>query len=116
MVLIFAASSMSDPGAPPGGLSDKAAHFMIYFALGASLLRALAGGRSAAMTARRVLLAALIATLYGVSDELHQSFVPGRTPESLDLVADACGGLVGGFLFAVAARILRRLRTIRTAS
>lgn len=33
MTVIFTASSMSDPGAPPGGLSDKTAHFAAYAAL-----------------------------------------------------------------------------------
>jgi VanZ family protein len=106
MALIYYTSSLSDLGAPPGGLSDKAAHFIAYAALGASLIRALAGGHSSAMTARRVLLATAIATLYGLSDELHQSFVPHRTPEALDLVADAAGGLTGAVALMAAARTL----------
>ena len=110
MALIFTASSMSDPGTPPGGLSDKASHVIAYAALGASLVRALAGGRSAGMTLRRVLQAALFATLYGLSDEIHQSFVPARTPEWLDLLADAAGGLSGAALVAAAATTFARLR------
>lgn len=107
---------MSDPGAPPGGLSDKGAHFVAYGALGASLVRALAGGRSAAMTPRRVILAAVLATLYGASDELHQSFVPERSPDVLDLVADTIGGLAGAVFLSVAARVLSKWRSLRAAS
>jgi VanZ family protein len=33
----------------------------------------------------------LFCFLYGVSDEFHQSFIPGRSPEWQDLVADAVG-------------------------
>ena len=104
MGLIFGASSVSDPGQPPGGLSDKGAHFLAYFALGASLVRALAAGRASAMTARRVAVASLLAAAYGVSDELHQYFVPERTPDLLDLVADICGGITGAAAYALTAR------------
>jgi VanZ family protein len=116
MVLIYSASSMSDPGTPPGGISDKAAHFLAYAGLGAALLRALAGGRSAAMTPRRIWLATILAVLYGVSDEFHQTLVPGRSPEMLDVVADACGGLAGAAFLAAAARVLNRLKALRASS
>jgi len=104
MGLIFTASSLSDPGAPPGGLSDKSAHIIAYAALGATLVRALGQGRSAAVTPRRVLIAALLATLYGMSDELHQWFVPGRNAEWLDVAADALGGVIGAAGWALAVR------------
>ncbi|MGH8637920.1 MAG: VanZ family protein [Burkholderiales bacterium] len=109
MALIFTASSMSDPGAPPGGLSDKGAHVTAYAALGASLIRALAGGRSTAMTPRRILFAIVLATVYGLSDELHQSFVPERTPDVMDLAADAIGATAGALILTAAARGLSRL-------
>ena len=65
------------------------------------------------MTAQRaralgsVLAAVVISTLYGVSDEYHQMFVPGRTFDALDILADALGAVTG----ATAARawgIIRR--------
>lgn len=40
-------------------------------------------------------LAALLAALYGCSDEWHQSFVPGRRMDGLDLLADALGAVLG---------------------
>jgi VanZ family protein len=116
MALIFTASAQSQLPAAPGGLSDKAEHGLAYGALGASLIRALAGGRSAAMSLRRILLATLLAALYGASDELHQRFVPDRTPDLLDLAADACGALAGALLFAAVARIFSRLTAMRAAS
>ena len=36
-----------------------------------------------------------IGIIYGVSDEWHQSFVPGRNPSAADLLADAMGVLMG---------------------
>jgi VanZ family protein len=110
MALIFSASSMSDPGTPPGGLSDKGAHFVAYGALGASLIRAVSGNRTAAMTAGRIVLAAVLAALYGATDELHQRFVPDRTPDLLDLFADACGGLAGSILLSAAAHLVAFVR------
>lgn len=112
MGLIFFFSSLPDPGGPPGGISDKSAHVLIYAALGASLVRALAGGRITAMTLTRILFAAALGTLYGVSDEVHQHFVPPRTPDILDVAADAVGALVGAMLMTLLARLLlRRLRS-----
>lgn len=112
MALIFSASSVSDPGTPPGGLSDKGAHAVAYAALGASLIRALSGNRTVAMTAGRVLLAALLATLYGATDELHQRFVPERTPDLLDLAADAFGGLAGSVALSAAAHLVAMVRRV----
>ena len=113
MAAIFFASSLSDPGLPPGGLSDKGAHVLAYAALGAALIRALASGRARSMTVMRMLIAAGLATAYGMTDELHQSFVPSRTPELLDLGADAAGGLLGAILFAGIAKTLARLPVSR---
>ncbi|MDH3980911.1 MAG: VanZ family protein, partial [Gammaproteobacteria bacterium] len=41
-----------------------------------------------------------LTALYGVLDEFHQSFVPGRNADVLDVLADASGALLGaGLLF-----------------
>ena len=37
----------------------------------------------------------IIVVLYGVSDEVHQMFVPGRTAALDDVVADTIGAVVG---------------------
>ncbi|MCK5081916.1 MAG: VanZ family protein, partial [Candidatus Omnitrophica bacterium] len=34
---------------------------------------------------------------YGISDEIHQSFVPGRNAGIIDIIADTIGGAAGGF-------------------
>ena len=39
----------------------------------------------------RALLSVLLASLYGLSDELHQAGVPGRDADGLDWVADTLG-------------------------
>ena len=59
------------------------------------LLRAFAGGRLRGVTWRRGLLALVLATLYGVTDEFHQMFVPGRTADRYDVLADGIGATLG---------------------
>lgn len=83
---------------PPG--ADKVAHALAYAVLGALL--AWATGRPG--------LAVALATLYGVSDELHQAFVPGRTPDVLDLVADLLGATAGAAAVGFHHRRRRRRR------
>jgi VanZ family protein len=94
MALIFGASSLSSPPLPDE-ISDTSGHFIGYVILSALLLRALAGGRIAGVTWRKALLAMLSSTLYGVSDEFHQGFVPHRTPDVWDVAADAAGSAAG---------------------
>jgi VanZ family protein len=93
MALIFTASASSDPGLP-GNVSDKLVHLAAYGVLAALVLNALASGTLDGYTVPRALLAIAIAVLYGVSDELHQSFVPGRTPDARDVLADAAGAVI----------------------
>lgn len=91
MTLIFIASSIPDVPPLPGGMTDKQGHSLGYAILGVLLLRALAGGHMRGVTWRTALGTVLLATLYGVSDEFHQSFVPNRTSDVYDVLADATG-------------------------
>lgn len=88
---IFFTSSLSSPPSPPQ-LTDKHMHLSAYAGLALVILRALSGGRWAGVTVVTGLQAVAMATAYGVTDEWHQSFVPGRYPDLLDVVADATGG------------------------
>jgi VanZ family protein len=55
--------------------------------------------------------AALTVILWGVSDEFHQSFVPGRNASALDVVADTFGFVMAVLLLAVAtSRTVRELK------
>jgi len=102
---IFAASSIERPPALPGGAPDYVVHAVVYAGFAAVLLRALSGGQWRGVTARRALGAALAAAAYGVSDELHQSFVPGRFVSLSDVLADAAGAAAGVCGVLVAARL-----------
>jgi VanZ family protein len=86
--LIFALSSVPDLGTGLGGwdlVLRKIAHAGEYAMLGALLARATGRGG----------LAFALGTLYAVSDEIHQSFVPGRMGSPLDVAIDAAGVAVG---------------------
>ena len=98
MVLIFVLSSVSRLPSLPGGVDDSVPHAFEYGVLAALLLRGLVGARRRRVTVRAAWSAALLATLYGVTDELHQWFVPGRTAQVTDLVADALGATVAAGL------------------
>ena len=92
----------------PMGAPDYVAHGISYAGLGLMLMRGLAGGRLSAMSWRRVLIATVLAGLYGVTDEFHQSFVPGRHPSFSDIVADTVGALAGSSLAAFVGAWARR--------
>lgn len=95
MMGIFVVSSLPDIPAPPGGLSDVSAHAIVYAGLGILMVRALAGARRSGVTAWSLVGAIALTTLYGVTDEYHQSFVDGRFSEGRDVMADAVGALSG---------------------
>ena len=107
--VLFFLSSLSDPPQPESfqlpGL-DKVAHFGMYAVLGALLAR----GREAGGTPSHAAVL-LLGALYGVSDEWHQSFVPGRQVSALDWAADLAG-LAAGYWTLL--RLIRRSRaTVR---
>jgi len=100
MALIFVLSAMPRP--PVVG-PDTLAHLAEYVPLGALLARALAGG-AAEVTARTAGAAWLLATAWGLSDELHQMFVPGRHASLKDVAMDAAGAAIGAFGLWMVAR------------
>jgi VanZ family protein len=107
MAAIFVASSISNPPVP-SNVPDVSLHEAAYFGLTLLLIRALAGGRVAGVTAWTLAAAWLIAVGYGVTDEWHQSFVPNRHPDVRDLLADAVGAFAATVLIG-AWVIIRRL-------
>ena len=93
--LIFYLSSQSNIELPSFTQSDKLLHLAEYAVLGFlayRFFRRWLPGKSAAFV---VMLAFSFALFYGVTDEFHQSFVPGRDSSWLDVLADGAGGYVG---------------------
>ena len=99
-VLIFILSSHPMPETIPSWpLKDKLLHFAVYSVLGALSLR---GFRHLLWRHHGTLVMAasiLFTGLYGVSDEWHQYYVPSRTAELGDLLADFSGGVCGVWFY-----------------
>jgi VanZ family protein len=94
MAFIFYLSSMPEPPLP-SAVNDKEAHFSGYALLGLLTARAAAGGFGRRVTRTIALAAIAIAIAYGISDEFHQSFVPGRDADLHDVYADGIGAVMG---------------------
>ena len=73
-------------------MSDKVVHFCVYGLLATLVCRLGRGWRGAAV-------ALVVASLYGASDEWHQSTVPGRAAELADWVADTLGAATAVVLY-----------------
>ena len=53
-------------------------------------------------------LALTLVLLYATSDEIHQTFVPGRTGQASDVAIDTMGGAIGLSLWWLAGRLFKR--------
>lgn len=98
-VLIFWQSSypgvISEPFFPH---DDKVIHFIIYTVLSALTARALEK-EALPWSIKHICLAAMaFSIIFGLSDEIHQAFVPSRCASFFDFLAD-CGGSMAGSLF-----------------
>ncbi|MEL7367886.1 MAG: VanZ family protein [Myxococcota bacterium] len=92
--LIYVVSDQPTVPATPGG--DKTAHVIAYAGLGVLWARAWPPEMNRWL---RFIATWLGTGLYGVSDEWHQSFVPGRHASLDDIIADVVGGAIGGAMF-----------------
>jgi VanZ family protein len=108
MVTQFVLSSI--PGdqlvAPSFDFADKLGHALAYAAIAGALGLALSNHPPR----RAFAIAAGVAIVYGISDEIHQIFTPRRSASWDDVVADAVGAVIGA---AVAAAIATRYRRRR---
>jgi VanZ family protein len=94
MGAIFYLSSQSQLPIGPD-VSDKLSHVVAYFGLAVVLVVGLCSGLPSRLRPATALMAWGMAVGYGVTDEVHQMFVPYRTAALDDLVADAAGALAG---------------------
>ncbi|MBI2485567.1 MAG: VanZ family protein [Deltaproteobacteria bacterium] len=96
--LIFYLSSL--PGSSISFLpfSDKVKHFFLYLGFGSIFAYFLKNLKSDLPSVAIGIVTLFFILIYGLSDEIHQLFVPGRTFDLRDLLADGFGGTSGGFL------------------
>ncbi len=78
-------------------LQDKLVHLAVYAVLGALAM----ASRPLSATERRGIeywRVCVLVAIYAALDELHQYFVPGRSADVLDWLADCAGVLLGAGL------------------
>ena len=109
-IAIFVQSSFSSITPPPiGGIySDKLAHAVVYAILGYLTTRAFQNSSSSKLAERAILWSIIACIFYGMSDEIHQYFVPGRYADIADLLADSVGVLVVQLAFYIQSYLRQR--------
>jgi len=107
-VVIFVQSSFPSPDFGPAfPLKDKVTHMAAYGLLAVLFYRACRVTWPERLSpAQLLVISVLFASLYGVSDEFHQSFVAARQADALDGVADVAGSILGvlGYMGVVSRR------------
>jgi VanZ family protein len=90
---IFIVSSIPQSALPPLQFDfiDKMIHFVVFFIFGLSLIVAFYPERQNQPLFKSVILIMLIGLLYSAMDEFHQFFVPGRSCDIFDWIADSVG-------------------------
>lgn len=73
----------------------KLAHFTEYFILGILVYNMIHSYN------KKSYIAIIICILYAISDEIHQSFVPGRSCQILDMTIDSLGAIAGIYLLQI---------------
>ncbi len=101
-VLIFTLSAQPSVGTS----HDKLAHFAAYAVM--AFLFARAWATRSGQVWKIVGFAFFISTFYGVSDEIHQKFVPGRHASVEDVMADALGAIFGGLVYVALTRLSKQ--------
>ena len=84
-------------------VSDKVLHGVEYGILALLCYRAFRWATGSAVAQQAVVLAIVAASVYGVTDEVHQFFVPFRESSWQDWLADTIGAAIG----AVSWRFIR---------
>lgn len=100
--LIFYLSSQPHPEEKLGTFitlfSDKVLHGVEYAVFAALCYRAIQGDGLASWRPYAIPSAIVLASLYGMSDEIHQAFVPFRDSSVYDWVADTVGAALGAMV------------------
>lgn len=86
----------------------KMAHFSIYTAVGLLLMSLVSTYNI--KEKNRLIITLITGIIYASSDEIHQSFVPGRSPMITDIVIDTMGVILGILLIILGKKIIKKYR------
>ena len=107
-IALFVATTLPGDKLPMIGISDKIEHFVSYFILAFYLNFTLHFQHKFKKLAESSsLYTILIVAIYGMVDELHQLFIPGRFCDILDWTADILGGLAGLMIVYIIIRSIK---------
>ena len=84
---------------PSFEFSDKVLHFLAYAVMGILFYRAYQTLRIKDNPQMLLLFSVVSASVYGISDEIHQYYVPFRDAEILDAIANFLGAVCGVTLY-----------------
>lgn len=84
----------------------KTAHFGSYFILAVLGLNALR--RSGLQGAKSLVFALVICVVYAAADEFHQTFVPGRVGDVVDVLIDSSGAVTGLVFYEIVGKLFFR--------
>lgn len=92
-IVIFIASHQAIIKLPDLGFTweDKVFHMFGYLVFGVTLMLAVRKNFPDMKISKVILIVLALGSLYGISDEFHQSLIPGRTADVFDWIADCCG-------------------------
>ncbi|SHJ93029.1 VanZ like family protein [Anaerobranca californiensis DSM 14826] len=75
----------------------KFAHFTVYFILGILITNAFTV--TGIKGKKRLIYSLIFCVIYAITDEFHQTFVPGRSGQITDVLIDSFGSLAGIFTY-----------------
>ena len=100
MAFIFYFSSIPAKDIPSLFLhQDIVFHIFVYTVLCFFFARALKNTSCGILAWKLILLTVIFGTFYGVTDEFHQSFVPGRSVSGFDILMDSVGSFIGSLIY-----------------
>ena len=104
-IFYFSSLNSQQTGSAGSSIKPIVYHISIFFLLSLFLLISLVKGKNK----KFILPVIIISLLYAVSDEIHQSFVSGRSSSFADLGLDSIGIFLGFLLYSISLRY-RKIR------
>ena len=98
-IALLVGTSLPSVSVPSVAFGDKITHLMAFLILSILLsLTLLYQNKNELLKSKHTVSAFIIVSIYGALDEIHQGFIPGRSQDIFDWLADTIGALAGVFL------------------
>ncbi|MFQ6041599.1 MAG: VanZ family protein, partial [Candidatus Poribacteria bacterium] len=89
----------------------KVYHLIEYGLLSFLLLRAFMNSSRKILSSDAVFFTVLSTIIFGLTDEIHQAFVPGRSSNIFDWIFDSLGAVAGVLALRLWLKIYTKIRT-----